>query len=230
MEKIDTPYDQIDFNTLVDISISLSRLIDDKLYGAVYTRFVKRFTMQFEAERIGKTPPDDSEDWEWSRIREYLEQNRENYPYGFNAVMYAMAKTEVTLQGKTGVGSRVSLNEMAKSMNKRLGDTQQSEFPNLVSAFKQIVNKLVALNVFPPNADYSAEDCNTVSLLVDGCAFKDVCQKLRNENITRYGNKEICSIGSMLSTYLELEFSRDHDYAIEHFANPHCKIKFAKTK
>ena len=230
MNKIDTPYKQIEFNTLTETSISLSKLIDDKLYGPVYTRLVKKYTMQFVAKKLGEEPPEGSDEWDWSRIKEYLMKNLDRYPYIFNALLYAMAKTEIVLQGKTGIGNRVSLNEMAKSMNKQLGNTQQSVSSNLASVFKQTVNKLVAFKVFPSNASYSVEDENTIKFTVDKCAFKDVCEAFRKEKITRHGEKDICSIGSMISTYISLDFSPANDYMVENFANPHCNVKFIKTE
>ena len=229
-EKIGTPYEKIDFNTITEMSISLSNLVDNKLYGPVYTRFVKRFTTLFESEKLREEKPVGSEEWEWPKIKEYLGKNLVRYPRGFNAILYAMAKTETVLQGYSGIANRFSLNQMAKGMNKLLGPNQQSEFSDFASAFKQIANKLVSLKVFPSNAGYSVEDENTIKFTVDKCPFKDICEKFRAEKITRYGEKDICSIGSMLSTYISLEFSPNYDYSVKEFVNPHCEVEFSKNR
>ncbi len=228
MEKIKTIYSQIDFETLVDMSISNTKIVEDKVYGPVYPRMVKKYTIQFEADKLGKEKPEGSEEWEWSELKDYLKKNADKYPKGFNAILYAMAKTEAVLQGKTGVSNRISINEMAKGMEKRLGAKPVS-VSDFINAFIQIVDKLAAFKVMPPEASYSSKDEKTVNFVVENCAYKDVCEAFKNENITKYNGTSVCSIGRMIATYLELELSPDYDYILDEFANPNCKVRIIKT-
>ena len=251
MIKIDTPYAQIDSNTIVDIGIANSKIVDNKLYGPVYTRLVKKYTMQFVADKLGEEPPEGSEDWEWFQVKEYLERIHEKYPKFFNALLYGMVKTESYLQGKTGVGTRISINEMVKSMDKRVwwlkmmnkiesSSTitstadflpESSEVSNLEDVFKQVIDKLVSFKILPPYASYSVEDENTIKFAVNYCAYKDSCAAYQAENITKFDGNYVCSMGRILCTYLEIEMlSPDYDYLLEKFGNPICSAWIIKIK
>ena len=248
--KIDTPYIQIDSNTIVDIGIANSKIVDNKLYGPVYTRLVKKYTMQFVADKLGEEPPEGSEDWEWFQVKEYLERIHEKYPKFFNALLYGMVKTESVLQGKTGVGTRISINEMVKSMDKRvwwlkvitkvesstdISSTEDfipesNEFSDLVGLFKNVIDKLVSFKVLPPGASYSVENENVIKFAVENCAYKDSCAAYQAENITKFDGNYVCSMGRMICTYMEVELlSPYYDYLLEQFGNPICSARIIKT-
>ncbi len=229
MDRIAAPYEQVDLNTLADIAISGVKVVETKVYGPVYPRLVKRYTMRFEADKLGEEPPEGSEEWEWSKIKDYLEKNLESYPYGFVALPYAMAKTEAVLQGTTGVANRISINEIAKSLNIQLGKDQQTEITDFANCFKESVDKLVALKVMPPSTSYSIEDENTFKLVVDNCFFKDVCEAFMKEKVRKYDGSTVCSIARMITTYIELELGPGHDYILDEFANPNCTARIIKT-
>ncbi len=248
--KIETPYVQIDSNTIVDIGISNSKIVDNKLYGPVYTRLTKKYAIRFVADKIGEEPPKGSEDWEWSQIKGYFESKQEKYPKLFNALLYGLVKTESVLQGKTGVGTRISINEMVKSMDKRVwwlkmmnkvekSSTltattdflpETSEALDFKDIFKSVVDKLVSFKILPTSASYSVEDENTIKFAVADCDYKDSCAAYQAENITKIDGNHVCSMGRMICTYLEIEMlSPDYDYVLEHFANPHCSARIIKT-
>lgn len=228
MESIKAPYDKIDFDTLMETSISFATLVDTKLYGPVFTRLSRIYALRFFANRIDEKPPEGSDEWNWTRVKEYFAKNKDSYPYGFNALMYGMAKTEALLQGSTGVANRLSINMMAKNMAKQQGD-KQIEFWDLVSAFKQTADMFVALRIMPPKASYMVEN-GKVRFTVDNCSYKDTCEAFRKEKIIKYDLTAVCCISRILCTYIELKLSPDYDYSVKEFANPHCKIDFLKKE
>ncbi len=229
VERVVTPYERIEFGTLVDLSISNSRIVEDKIYGPVYPRLVKRFAVRFESEKLGEEPPEGAEEWDWPQVKGYLEKNLDRYPYGFNALLYAMAKTEATLQGTSGVANRVSINEMAKHMDRKLGVEGSGRVSSFEEVFRQPVEKLAALRVLPPGLNYSIEEENTARFVVEDCAYRDVCEAFHKEKITKYNGEDICSIGRMITTYIELELSPDYDYHLEDFASPQCSVRITKS-
>ena len=163
MERIETPYNEIDFHTILDIGIANVKIVEEKLFGPVYTRFVKKFALEFAAKKLGDTLPEGSEEWDLSQVKNYLKSNIEQYPHIFGALMYGMARAEAYLAGSSGVVRRITVNEMAKAMNKKLesinkqGNTRQDiSSIDIGSEFKQVVNKLTIFKTMPPGASYSA--------------------------------------------------------------------------
>ncbi|MEM3593266.1 MAG: hypothetical protein QXS27_00900, partial [Candidatus Jordarchaeaceae archaeon] len=191
MEKIKTPYSQIDFDTIVDIGISNAKTVDNKLFGPVYSRFVKKFAIEFEANKLGEKPPEGFEEWNWDQLKEYLKKNLEKYPRGFGALPYAMARTEAYLAGSSGVVRRITVNEMAKAMNiqyKSMTGAQkspESQNSDIGSGFKQISEKLIAFKVLPPGVSYKVEDENTIMMEVENCAFTDVCRAFQVDKVVK---------------------------------------------
>ncbi|MBS7251883.1 MAG: hypothetical protein KIH08_15030 [Candidatus Freyarchaeota archaeon] len=222
MERINASYEQVDFNTILDIALSGIKIIEDKIYGPVYPRLVKRYAMQFLCNKLNIEVPEGSEDWDWPRISEYIDKNLEAYPMGYTAFSYAMAKTEAVLQGKTGVSNRVSINELIKSIKNRFKEIQQAS--DFISCFKQAIEKVVALKVMPPNAFYKIENEKVIKLEVNACVYKDICEAFIKESVRKYDGSTVCSVGRMITTYIELELGPNYDYKLEKFASPNCEV------
>lgn len=229
MGNINASYENVDLNIIFDIALSGVKVVENKIYGPVYPRLVKKYVMQFFCNKLNLKTPEGSEDWDWPQIKEYLDKNLEGYPYGYIAFPYAMAKTESTLQGKTGIANRISINEIIKSMKQRVTDVQQAEVIDFINCFKQAIEKVVALKVMPPNANYIVEDEKTIKLEVNNCVYKDVCEAFIKESVLKYDGSPVCSIGRMILTYIELDLGPDLDYMLEKFANPNCNIRIMKT-
>nr|MDO8079163.1 hypothetical protein [Candidatus Freyarchaeota archaeon] len=241
MNRIDTPYEQIDFDTIVDIGISNAKIVDDKLFGPVYTRFVKKFAIQFEAERLGEEPPLGSDEWDWPQVKDYLRKNLGRYPRGFGALLYAMARTEAYLAGTSGVVRRITVNEMAKAMNKQWKSmtaanslSESSGKSDIGSVFKQIADKLVAFKVIPPGVNYSVADEKTVRIDIEDCAFTDVCSAFQADKVVKYTRTRVCALATMICSYygvdLPSDSDYDYDYNVDNFANPKCVVQVMKKK
>nr|MDO8079156.1 hypothetical protein [Candidatus Freyarchaeota archaeon] len=222
MSKIEVEYKQVDIKSLLDFCIVFIQN-EEKMYGPVYTRLVKKYAVEFVAKRLGEEPPEGSDEWDWPQVKEYLEKNLVRYPYIFNAIVYAGAKTEITLQGKTGT-SRIAAAKVAKQLN--VG--QHSEALNLAQAWKQTVDAFVTFKVMPPDTSYSIEDENTIKIIVDNCPFKDSCDAFIAENITRFGGGYICGIGQSLSYNIRDQIIADCDFAVQEFSNPKCTVRIVK--
>jgi hypothetical protein len=222
MDKIEVQYGQIDFKALLDFSIVYIQN-EEKMYGPVYGRMAKRYAMQFVAKRLGEKPPEGSEDWDWSRIKEYLNKNLERYPYIFNALLYAMGKTEATLQGATGT-SRITAAKVAN----QLGFNQPSEVSDIVEVWKQTVDAWVSFKVMPPDTSYSVEDENTIKYVVHDCPYKDSCDAFLAEKITNRDGSPICGIGRGLSSVMGQKIVTGCDYILDELRNPKCIVRIVK--
>ncbi len=236
MERIETPYNEIDFHTILDIGIANVKIVEEKLFGPVYTRFVKKFALEFAAKKLGDTLPEGSEEWDLSQVKNYLKSNIEQYPHIFGALMYGMARAEAYLAGSSGVVRRITVNEMAKAMNKKLesinkqGNTRQDiSSIDIGSEFKQVVNKLTIFKTMPPGASYSVMDASTVKMEVDNCPYSEVCKAFHTEKVVTYSRAHVCSIATMICAYLALGIPSgsdyDYDYNLDEFTNTKCKVR-----
>ncbi|MEM3585747.1 MAG: hypothetical protein QXO71_00355, partial [Candidatus Jordarchaeaceae archaeon] len=170
LEKMEIPYKQVDGNALLDVCIAILQN-QEKVYGPVYGRLARNYTVQFESDKIGEKPPEDFHEWNWSQVKDYLKKNFENYPYGFNALIYSMGKAEAELQGSTGTSQRIGTTAVAKQMEA----SQPGQALNILDAWKQSVGKLAFFKIMPPEVSYGEEDEKTVIYMVDNCPFKDGC-------------------------------------------------------
>lgn len=217
MEKIETPYDQVDANTIFDVGIAVLQR-QEKLYGSVFSRMAKRHTVEFVAKKIGENPPEGAEDWEWPQVKEYLQKNLEKYPYGYNALLYAMGKSEATLQGATGTSQRIGTTEVAKQMEAG----EAGEVTSLADAWKQSVDKLVFFKLMPTQVSFSIEDEDTIKYVVESCPFKDSCSAFYEEDIKKSDGNPICALGRLVSSDIGQKAGAGCDYYVEKFANPEC--------
>ncbi|MGQ9721624.1 MAG: hypothetical protein ACUVXA_09925 [Candidatus Jordarchaeum sp.] len=217
MESIKTEYDQVDGNALLGICVAILQN-QEKLYGPAFSRLAKKNTVEFEAEKVGQEPPEGCEAWEWSQVQEYLGKNFENYPYGFNALIYAMGKTEATLQGSTGTSQRIGTTAVAKQMEAG----QTSGVSSLAEAWKQSLNKLAFFKILPPEISYSTVDEKTIMYEVKNCPFKDSCSAFNIEKIFKSDGKHICALGRITSSDAGQKVGTGCDYYVDKFANPNC--------
>nr|MDO8079155.1 hypothetical protein [Candidatus Freyarchaeota archaeon] len=222
MDKIDAQYEDVNVNALLDFCIIYLQ-IEEKMYGSVYSRMAKKYTMQFVAKKLGEEPPEGSDEWEWPQVKEYLEKRLERYPYIFNALLYAGGKTEASLQGATGT-SRI----MAAKVAKQLDVSQPGKVLNFAQAWKQSMGNWVSFRVLPPEMSYSIEDENTIKFVIKNCPFKDSCKAYIEENITHFGGGHICGIGRGLSSDIGQKIITGCDYILDEFANPNCTVRIVK--
>lgn len=217
LEKVETPYDQVDGNALLEVCIAILQN-QEKVYGPVYVRLAKKNIMQFEANKTGENPPESSQEWDWSQVKEYLKKNFEKYPFGFNALIYSMGKTEATLQGSTGTSQRIGTTIAAKQME----TNQPGKASNLEEAWKQSAGKLAFFKIMPTQVRYKLEDEKTVKYVVDNCPFKDGCDEFHVENIRKAGGNHICSLGRIMSSDIGQKIGAGCDYFVDQFADPNC--------
>lgn len=214
---MEIPYEQVDGNALLELCIAILQN-QEKVYGPVYGRIAKKYTMQFESNKIGEKPPEESQEWNWQQVKEYLKKNFEKYPYGFNALIYSMGKAEAELQGSTGTSQRIGTTTVAKQMEA----SQQGQASNITEAWKQSVNKLMFFKIVPPQVSYAEGDEKTVNYMISNCPFKDGCDAFHKEKIHKADGKPICSIGRMVSSDIGQKIGAGCDYYLEVFASPNC--------
>ncbi|MEM2958202.1 MAG: hypothetical protein Q6366_000800 [Candidatus Freyarchaeota archaeon] len=218
MEKIVTPYDQVNVNALLDVCIAILQN-QEKVYGPAYGRLAKKNTITFAAKKFGEPPVEEAQDWNWAQVKEYLQKNQSKYSHGYNALIYAMGKTESALQGATGSSQRISTTEAAKSLES--GKT--GEATNLQDAWRKSVDKLVFFGLMPTKVSYKVEDENTVAYIVDDCPFRDCCEAFISEKIRKMDGGQICALGRMMSSDIGQKLKAGCDYYVDSFANPSCK-------
>lgn len=218
MEKIQTPYDQVNANALIDVCIAILKN-QEKLYGPAYGRLAKKNTILFAAKKCGESPVEDAQEWDWTQVKEYLQKNLNSYPHIYNALIYGMGRTESMFQGATGSSQRISTTEVAKSLES--GKT--GEATNLKEAWKKSIDKLVFFGLMPTKVSYKLEDDSTVNYVVEDCPLKDCCEAFISEKIKKMDGRQICALGRLLSSDIGQKLKAGCDYFIDDFANPSCK-------
>lgn len=218
MEKIQTQYDQVNANALIDVCIAILQN-QEKVYGPAYGRLAKKNTILFAAKKCGESPVEDAQEGDWTQVKEYLQKNLNRYPHIYNALIYSMGRTESMLQGATGSSQRISTTEVAKNLES--GKT--GEATNLKEAWKKSVDKLVFFGLMPTKVSYKLEDDSTVNYVVDDCPFRDCCEAFISEKIKKMDGRQICALGRIMSSDIGQKLKGGCDYFIDDFANPSCK-------
>ncbi|MBS7252249.1 MAG: hypothetical protein KIH08_16920 [Candidatus Freyarchaeota archaeon] len=218
MEKIVTSYDQVNGNALLDVCIAILKN-QEQVYGPAYGRLAKKNAIIFAAKKFGESPVEEAQEWDWTQVKEYLQKNQNKYSHGYNALIYAMGKTESTLQGSTGSSQRISATQVAKSLES--GKTE--EVTNLEDAWKKSVDKLVFFGLMPTKVSYKVEDESTVTYMVEDCPFRDCCEAFISEKIRKMDGRQICALGRMMSSDIGQKLKAGCDYYVDNFANPSCK-------
>ncbi len=218
MEKIGTPYDQVNVNALLDVCIAILKN-QENLYGAAYGRLARKNTVLFASKKCGEPPVEEAQDWDWAQVKGYLQKKQDKYLYGFNALIYAMGKTESTFQGATGSSQRISTTEAAKSLE----SGKSGEATNLEEAWRKSVDKLVFFGLMPTKVSYKVEDENTVVYMVEDCPFRDCCEAFVTEKIKKMDGRQICALGRLMSSDIGQKLKAGCDYYLDDFANPSCK-------
>ncbi|WXG39806.1 MAG: hypothetical protein WED07_03105 [Candidatus Freyarchaeum deiterrae] len=193
-----------------------------KLYGPIFTRMVSEYALKFEARMLKEKPPENIQGLD--AVTNYITANLNRYPRGYNALIYGIARADSKLQGSTGSGSRRAAYSGMKSvlegsglLNGVIGTTEDIFEANCKSLeiFKAIKTAVTSRHIRGKN--------NQVIVAVPNCAYKDACEALLNEGISRL-------VGGMECIYLiltifgpEIITKKHLDYKLEELDKPECK-------
>jgi len=96
-----------------------------KLYGPIFSRMAAEHAARFEAEQLEEEPPKNIQTLD--DATDYILRNLDKYPKGYNALMYAIGKTEASLQGATGAGAKRTAFSAMKSIIENSGILNEIE-------------------------------------------------------------------------------------------------------
>ncbi len=193
-----------------------------KLYGPIFTRMVSEYALQFEAEKLGENTPDNVRGLE--AVTNYILANLDRYPRGFNSLIYGIAKADNKLQGSTGAGARRAAYSAIKSILESSGllnsiiGTTQDVFEAIYKA--EEINKEIKTAV---SGRYVREEKNQVVVVVPNCSWKDACNALVNEGISRLVGGSECIYLIVTNAEAEIITKKHLDYRIEEFGGSECR-------
>nr|MDO8082944.1 hypothetical protein [Candidatus Freyarchaeota archaeon] len=212
------PYELPDPKALMEAQMLGFRELE-KLFGPVFlTRFIKH-ALQFIAQKIGETPPEDIKTLD--QLAEYLLSKTNKYPLPNCAFYYAQIKTENELQGRTGAAYRVG--EMGfhrryvKSPN---GEERTVDLDDIMSKLCQFA---IGMKLRPKELGYKTNEDGSLDLILPNCFYKEVCRQAFDENLLkRLDGRMQCAMGSTLCQYFKLVTGYEWDYDCLEFDKPHC--------
>ncbi|MHA1645302.1 MAG: hypothetical protein ACTSV0_09745 [Candidatus Freyarchaeota archaeon] len=193
-----------------------------KIYGSAFTRMVLKYALEFEAVKLNEKPPENLTDLE--EITNYIVENLERYPGGYNALIYGIGKADSRLEGATGAGAKRAAYSAMKSIIESSGlldsviGTTEDAFEAICKAEK--INKELGATI---PARYIRGENNQVIQIVPNCPFRDACSAVMSEGISRLVGGEECV--SLITTTAEAEIiTRKHfDYRLDEFGEVECR-------
>ncbi|MBS7251786.1 MAG: hypothetical protein KIH08_14530 [Candidatus Freyarchaeota archaeon] len=193
-----------------------------KLYGPIFTRMVSEYALQFLAEKLGESPPNDVRGLE--AVTNYILGNLDRYPRGFNSLIYGIAKAENKLQGSTGAGARRAAYSAIKTILESSGllssivGTTKDVFEAIYKA--EEINKEIKTAV---SGHYIRGGNNQVVVVVPNCSWRDACIALVDEGISRLVGGSECIFLIVTNAEAEIITKKHLDYKIDEFGKSECR-------
>ncbi|MGQ9723437.1 MAG: hypothetical protein ACUVXA_19200 [Candidatus Jordarchaeum sp.] len=200
--------------SMIDANIAvffLKQSFEDvgKVFGPSYLKLLIEYAREFEAEKLGESPPNGIETL--NDIVNYILGNLDRYPRGYCALVYGNAKADSKIEGSTGAAwKRSGINALKQLMQPSgLLNSSRSPIEALESAqeFAQSINMAAKLQ-FMENSD------DTVSIIIEECPFTDSCEAFEKEGISRISGKRECANLICYTAAAQLMTGRQCDYSI----------------
>ena len=193
-----------------------------KIYGSAFTRMVLKYALEFEAEKLNEEPPENIGNLE--EVTNYIVENLERYPGGYNSLIYGIGKADSKLEGATGVGAKRAAYSAMKSLIESSGlldsiiGTTEDAFEAVCKA--EEINKEIGAAI---SARYIRGENNQIILIVPNCPFRDACSAVASEGISRLVGGEECV--SLITTTAEAEIitKKHFDYRLDEFGEFECR-------
>jgi hypothetical protein len=193
-----------------------------KIYGPIFTRMVSEYALKFEADKLKESPPENVQGLE--AVTNYILANLNRYPKGYNSLIYGIAKAESKLQGSTGAGAKRAAYIATKAamegsglLNSLIGTTEDM-FEAIHKA--EELNKAIKTAV---SGRYIRGENNRIIVVVPNCIFKDACNALVKERISRIVGGTECIFLITTNAEGEIVTKKHLDYRLEEFGEPNCK-------
>lgn len=211
-----------DINTSLMVSKTTTEAVA-RMFGPVFTKNTIKYTLEFEAEKLGENPPENIETLEGAV--EYIQKNIDRYPDGVCSIVYGMAKSERMLEGYSASGSkRMAFNAVKKVMEESgMLSSLQGSTDQIFDAIVKFHELNSLLKVIPPNRFVREE--NGAKMIVKNCTCKDACRKLAQEDFSRIVGGKECIILINHCAAAEIITGKRCDYTLEKFDQPTCEGK-----
>jgi hypothetical protein len=199
----------------------------EKLYGPVFSRMISRYATEFVAKKTNDKNPPSAETLDQS-INYIMAHDRE-YPYGFCALAYGVAKTEKMLQGGIGPGARITAKEAMKRVAERVGTAAlYGKIPSTTEAWEKMLDFAAKTHIQVGIAKFTG-DADSVSAEFEECLYSDACKTMVEEGILALSGKIDCIVGKTDSITIEVITNSMHDYELIGFHPPRCILRIFKT-
>jgi hypothetical protein len=160
-----------------------------KLFGPIFIRMLTAYALKFEAEKLKEKQPENVQGLE--EVINYIIANLDRYPLGYNAFCYGVVRADSELQGFSGSGTRrgafsgmKTVLESSGLLDSLIGTTEdifEADY-KAQKTLEPVVFKASKTD-FPPR--HIRGENNQVIIVVPNCMYKDACDALLNEGISR---------------------------------------------
>ncbi|MGQ9723378.1 MAG: hypothetical protein ACUVXA_18900 [Candidatus Jordarchaeum sp.] len=193
-----------------------------KIYGPVFTAKFVKYTLEFIAQKIGETTPENIETLD--ELIDYLVSISDRYPTPCAAIPYAQPKTEIEFQGQTGAGSTIEAISFAKGLKtERNANNDKQEF-NIDELLKNIRDAATAIKFCPSECGYKKNIDGSIDIVFPNCPYKDGCLRAYHENLLKRPDGRLrCSPVATVCQYLAMFTNYVWDYdRLEPLYEPFC--------
>jgi hypothetical protein len=188
-------------------------------YGPVFNRLVFRYASGFESKKLGENLPEDV--YSFEQVREYLIRNLDRYPHGYCALLYGLIKAEVSLQGVTGVSTRIAAIKTAEKL--RLASEGEVESAGTITDAIKKCHEGIRAGKILPDFDYELVGGEQIRCTIHNCHFRDACRASIEENLGRAGGSPWCALLRYAVADMSLISGLQFEYELEEFGSPNCK-------
>ncbi len=180
-----------------------------KVFGPSYIKLLVDYAKQFEAEKLGESPP--AEIQTIDDVVNYILKNLDRYPRGYCALVFGNAKADSKIEGATGAAwKRSGLNALKQLMQASglLGETLElKEALEKSQEFAKSINMAAQLQFINESED-------TVSVVVEKCPFTDSCEAFDREGISRVAGRRECANLICYTAAAQLVTGKQCDYSL----------------
>jgi len=194
----------------------------DSLFGPAFTRMISRYALEFESQKTGEEPPENI--LSVDEVINYLKERRERYPKFYNSLIYGIAKTEKMFEGSTASGAKNLASNAIKKMIEEVGllNEVKGKIPNIYEALMRFIEITKSLKAASPQRIVKESE-KVILLEMEGCPWKDACEAMEREGITRLTGDPECVVLIANSAGVSLVSGKPVDYKLEIFNEPNCK-------
>lgn len=213
----------LDFDGMLEMLRTVIHTIGE-LFGLAFTKMISKYSLEFQAEKVGEEPPEGLEDID--SMVEYIKKHKDKYSGGYNSLLYGIAKAEKMFEGALGSGAKsVAYNVILKVISDSgVLDSFEGKMEDLYEALSNYLEMSAAINL-AVSQKIRKDSESAVLVNIISCPFKDTCEVANREGITRVTGGQDCIVLISNTAALSKITGKALDYTLEKYDPPNCEGK-----